>query len=243
MESSRIKQIIERTGASSEPEIEFIKRMPVAGTRLGIFASSFNPITVAHFELIRLAASEFSLDETLALAGKANADKTGYECSLEDRLSMLALTFEDSARISIALSSHPYFVDMIEALGRFYPLQTDFHFIMGFDTFERVLDPYDKYTKLYHRKFDNRREALLYLLSNSRLIIAGRAGRKLNALRALLACEPEPVRKRISYLDLPGDLGDKSATEVRDRLHEGLSVSGLVPTPVERYIEEQKLYR
>ena len=243
MESNRIKQIIDRTGTSGEPEIGFVKRAPVAGASLGIFASSFNPITTAHFELIRLAANKFSLDETLALAGKANADKKGYECSLEDRLSMLSLTFADSARVSIALSSHAYFVDMIEPLRRLYPPQIDLHFIMGFDTFERVLDPYDKYTALYHSKFDNRREALLYLLSNSRLIIAGRAGRRLSDLRALVACEPERVQEGISYLDLPGDLGDRSATEVRDRVHEGLSVSGLVPLAVEQYIKERNLYR
>jgi hypothetical protein len=37
------------------------------------------------------AAEAFSMNETLALAGITNADKTGYECSLEDRVAMIQL--------------------------------------------------------------------------------------------------------------------------------------------------------
>ena len=243
MEVDPIRQVIERTGASGEPEIEFIKRAPVTAKRLGVFASSFNPTTVAHVEMMRLAADKFSLDETLALAGKANADKTDYECSLEERLSMMALAFDYDAEVSAGLSSHAYFVDVLEALLRIYPPPARLHFIMGVDTFERVLDPEDKYTARYHRSFSNRREALLYLFSHSRFIVAGRAGRGPEDVSALVAREPEYLQRRVSYIDLPGDMGERSATEVRERLREGLSISGLVPEPVEQYIKERSLYR
>src|SRR5258708_7520729 len=54
-----------------EPNVELIKHADMSGPRIGVFASSFNPVTIAHAELVRRAAVEFSLDEMLALAGRA----------------------------------------------------------------------------------------------------------------------------------------------------------------------------
>jgi nicotinate-nucleotide adenylyltransferase len=242
MESERLTEVIGRVGVEGEPRVELIKRAKTSGPRLGVFSSSFNPTTSAHVELMRRAIEAFSLDEMLALAGKANADKPSYECSLEDRLGMLALTFADDARTSIGLSSHAFYVDMVDALRRDYP-QSDLHFVVGFDTFERVLDPGDLYTKRYNRHFSDRSEALDYLLSRSRLVVAARLGAGREAVRALLENQPERFRARVSYLDFPSDLGERSASEVRDLLRAGQSIAGLVPQAVERYIRERGLYR
>ncbi|HWN98261.1 MAG TPA: hypothetical protein VNS63_03220, partial [Blastocatellia bacterium] len=139
MESSLLKEVIQRIEASAEPRVEVLTGAPPAGPRLGVLAASFNPVTVAHLELMHRAARAFSLDETLALVGLSNADKTGYECSLEDRLTMLMLAVENDPWLSIGLSSHAFYVDMIEALERVWAPGTDLHFVVGFDTFERVL--------------------------------------------------------------------------------------------------------
>ena len=234
--------MIERMEVEGPPRIELIKRANVSGPRVGIFASSFNPTTSAHVELMRLAIEACSLDEMIALAGLANADKTSYECPLEDRLKMLALTFARDARTSIGLSSHAFYVDMIDALRRDYP-QSDLHFVVGFDTFERVLDPEDRYTKRYHRRFNDRLEALDYLLSCSRIVVAARRGAGREEVQALLETEPEIFRDRVSYLDFPSDLGERSATEVRRSLRAGQSITRLVPEAVEQYIKERGLYR
>jgi phosphopantetheine adenylyltransferase len=111
MERDALKKVIALTQASSEPLVEFLSRATRTGSRVGIFASSFNPITNAHVELMQRAASGFNLDETLALAGLANADKEAYECPLEDRLAMILSTFEHDPSTSIGLSSHAYCVD------------------------------------------------------------------------------------------------------------------------------------
>src|SRR5437763_1553183 len=86
------------------PMIEMVNRAAFGGPRLGVFASSFNPVTIAHIELMRRALTEFSFDGVLAVAGRANADKHNYECALEDRLQMLGLAISDDARMSIGLS-------------------------------------------------------------------------------------------------------------------------------------------
>jgi nicotinate-nucleotide adenylyltransferase len=243
MGPDHLRKIIERVQTEGEPHIEFIKRAQASGPRLGVFAASFNPTTIAHIELMRRAASQFSLDETLALAGKTNADKDSYECPLEERLRMLALTFAGDAGVSMALSSHAYYVDMVAALERAYEPETYLHFIVGFDTFERVLDPEGRYIARYFRKFSNRAEALQYLLGHSRFIVAGRAGADYTHVRALVEREQAELSGRILYLDFPSDLGERSATEVRSRVRAGQSITGLVPPAVEAYIYERGLYR
>jgi len=234
--------MIERMDVEGPPRIELIKRANVSGPRVGIFASSFNPTTSAHVELMRCAIEACSLDEMIALAGLANADKTSYECPLEDRLKMLALTFAHDARVSIGITSHAFYVDMIDALRRDYP-QSDLHFVVGFDTFERVLDLEDRYTKRYHRRFNDHLDALDYLFSRSRILVAARRGAGRKEISALLENEPERLRERVSYLDFPSDLGERSATEVRRSLRAGQSITRLVPEAVEQYIKERGLYR
>jgi len=242
MDADSLKDIIGRLDPSGEPSIEIIKHAETTGPRLGVFASSFNPPTIAHVQLIRRAAEAFSLDQVLALVGKTNADKLDYECSLEDRLAMLMLAFDDEGRVSIGLSSHAFYVDMIDALGLVYKPQTYIHFIVGFDTFERVLDFEDRYTERYYRNFADRREALDYLFARGSFIVASRAGAGLSSVKLLLEREPRVPPEKVLYLDFPGDLGDVSATDVRERRRKGLATNGLVPAAVQRYIEVHELY-
>ena len=241
-EGQTLKFIIERARTSSVPVIELVKRAAVSGARVGVFAASFNPITRAHIELMQGSVRRFGLHETLALAGVSNADKSVYECPLEERLEMLILALEEDDATSIGVSSHPYFVDMVEALDHAYGPDRDFYFIVGFDTFERVLDRSDRYTRVYHHRFRDRREALTFLAARSRLVVAGRAGATLRDVTTLLETEPE-IRDRVLYLDVPDRIAERSATEVRQRIHLGESISHLVPAAVERRIRARGLYQ
>lgn len=242
MDADHLKEIIERADPSREPRIEMIKRVSATGLRLGVFASSFNPLTIAHVELMKLAAEAFSLDEILALAGNTNADKLNYECSLEDRLAMLELTLAEYPRISIGVASRGFYVDMIDALDGVYPRETDLHFIVGFDTFERVLDVENRYTERYYRQFRSRLEAIEHLVSRSRLIVAGRGGSEFESVKGLVERELVLSFERVLYLDFPADLGQLSATAVRKNRRAGMPISWLVPAKVEEYIQTHGLY-
>jgi nicotinate (nicotinamide) nucleotide adenylyltransferase len=242
LSASWLQQIVARADPQGEPRIEMIKRASLSGPRLGVFASSFNPVTLAHIELMRQALAEFSLDGMLAVAGRANADKHNYECALEDRLQMLRLAISDDARMSIGLSSHAFYIDMLEALAPLYP-QSDLHFVVGFDTFERVLDRDNRYTAKYHHRFSNRLAALQYLFSQCRFIVAGRGGAGHAEVRGLLAGEPSAFSERVLYLDFPADLGERSASEVRAGIRAAQSIAGLVPATVEAYIAARRLYQ
>jgi len=237
-----LREIIAGADPQGEPRVEIIKRATSDGPRVGVFASSFNPITTAHLELMRRAREAFSLAEVLALAGRANADKRSYECALEDRLQMLLLALRDNPHLAVGLSSHAFYVDMLEALAPLYP-QSDLHFVVGFDTFERVLDRDDRYTAKYHRRFGDRLAALHHLFSQCRFIVAGRSGAGRDEVRALLNREPAAIRSRVSYLDFPTDLGERSASQVRECLQTGQSIAGLLPAAVANYIAARGLYQ
>lgn len=243
MRTDRLQRAINRVDGEGEPCIEIIRRAEAAGARLGVFASSFNPPTIAHLELMRRAADSFSLDETLALAGKLNADKSKYECSLEDRIAMIELAVQDVPQASIGLASHAFYVDMADALKSAYRPETDLHFIVGFDTFVRVLDRQNKYTAKYYHDFSDRSDALRYLLERSRLIVAGRAGAGLREINELIEGEPDFIGERVLFLNFPDDLAELSATEARNRMRAGRSIAGLVPAAVERYIHARQLYK
>jgi nicotinic acid mononucleotide adenylyltransferase len=243
MEYERLSEVITRARTSSEPLIEFLERSGTTSSRIGVFASSFNPLTCAHVELMLRASRTYELDEVLALAGVANADKRSYECPLEDRLAMLLMSFNDARGVSIGVSSHAYFVDVVEALEPLYSRQTEYYFVLGFDTFERVFDLEGRYLSRYHRSFRDRTEALRFLLERGHLIVAGRAGAAEQEVGALIKNEPREIAERVLYLETPPDIAQRSATEVRELIRSGQSIAGLVPPEVEAYIALRGIYK
>ncbi|HUK91237.1 MAG TPA: nicotinate-nicotinamide nucleotide adenylyltransferase [Blastocatellia bacterium] len=233
--------------------------------RLGIFSGSFNPVTTAHVELVRAASRQFRLDEILALVGTSNADKRRYEAPLEDRLQMLilALTAESALElpgeehsqmdersspnlncpaISIGICTTAFFVDMADAVLSVYPSGTDLYFVMGVDTFVRVLDSEGKYLEKYQRRFSTARLALEYLLSKARLIVAERVYPGCQGARQMLLHHTQVWADRILFMNFPLDLSEQSATKVREAIRQGCSIDGLVPAVVAEYIRVQKLY-
>jgi nicotinate-nucleotide adenylyltransferase len=242
MKEDRIQHEINRLSGASIPEIALIKRAETGGPRLGVFASSFNPVTTAHVALMELAAVTFSLDQVLALAGVSNADKQAYDCPLWFRIEMLELALGSRQDVSIGISSTPFFVDMIDAIARAIQGGVSPYFIVGFDTFIRIVDLESRYLSRYNRSFSDRSQPLSYLLSTGRLIVAARSGHGATEIAQMAAREPLISSGRVLYLDFPSDLGERSATEVRNRVRDGASITGLVAPAVERFIESNRLY-
>ena len=242
MKQARFQEQILKLQRAERPAIVIVKRAENGGPRLGVFASSFDPITTAHVALIEQAASAFSLDQVLALAGTANADKQAYDCPLGVILEMLELAFGDKKSVSIGVSSSAFFVDMVDAIHQAYPAAVSPFFIVGFDTFVRILDFEGRYVGRYSRTFLDRSQAFEYLRSSSYLIVAARGGQGESEVSKLVAREPKVAGGHVLFLDFPADLGERSSTEVRERIRSGLPVTGLVPAAVESYIETNNLY-
>jgi nicotinic acid mononucleotide adenylyltransferase len=246
----KFKKILQAISDQRYPDLHFVKKghgvpYPYSGIRsshqrLGVFPASFNPPTITHVELIRRALQTFQLHEILLLASPRNADKTSYEATLEDRLQMLLQIFSSGPGVSIGVCSHPYFIDMLQAIQAYYPEGTEIYFIVGYDTLERVLDREGKYYPRYHKTYTTREEALKDLFTNSYFIVGGGKA-PLNALKELLTREMDPdLFAKIYYLELPDSY--PRATEVRERRKQGLSIEKLVPPEVQHYLEETGLY-
>ncbi|HKV41749.1 MAG TPA: nicotinate-nicotinamide nucleotide adenylyltransferase [Blastocatellia bacterium] len=235
-------ETIKALEASDSPVIRLVKKLPAEPSSIGVFASSFNPVTVAHMELMTRARARFALDEVLALASVANADKTSYECGLANRLEMLELAVDAAKGVSIGVSSTGFFVDMISALKAVYPNGPGIHFITGFDTLVRILDADGKYVSRYYNRFNDRREVLEYLLKNSRVIVAERSGYGESHLKEILEREHSISPDRVLFMPFPADFSDRSSSQVRGRVQAGESISDLVAPGVGQYIREHGLY-
>jgi nicotinic acid mononucleotide adenylyltransferase len=236
-----IDRLLEGLGDSGKPEIRLVDSVGSEARRIGVFSSSFNPPTNAHAELVRRAAGAFGLDRTIALTGTANADKRAYESLLSQRVEMMILAFADQPLVSTGVSSHAFFPDFVDALRPVIPAESELHFVLGFDTFERVLDRGGRYINRYHRNFSNPDEAIRFLLLHSRLIVADRAGAGANELDSLVAVLAPELRDRVLRLPFPEHLAEISATEVRRLVARGERAAAVHPL-VEAYIREHALY-
>jgi nicotinic acid mononucleotide adenylyltransferase len=191
---------------------------------------------------MRHAANNFKLDEVVALIAASNADKVSYECPIENRIEMMLVAFPDDARVSIGIGSHAFYVDMVQPIETLYPGGTNLHFIMGFDTFERVLDSEGRYLARYHHRFAGADAAVEFLLRRSRLIVAGRGDSGRAEVERLLKQQRADLCDRVYFANCPADLAERSATEVRERIRGRQSIEGLVEPAVRRYIEQNGLY-
>lgn len=207
------------------PSLAFVRRAPAgirgrAGTLLCLSAS-FNPVTLAHLQLIQAAARVAPPDEVLLLLSLANVDKGMSGLPLERRVRLLLALAERRPAFSVALASHGRFVEKLAAIRAAYPEGARPVFLLGFDTLVRLFEP---------RYYADRDAALAALFAGSRCLAANRAPHGPGAVAEFLA-RPEvaPYAGRIGILELPDVVAAVSATEVRARLARGEPVAGLVP--------------
>jgi len=239
---ARVGEAIAALSCIEAPTIAWIRRISRPLARLGVFPASFNPLTRAHVEIVARARAQFHLEGVALLPGLTNADKRAYEAPLEDRTAMVLMAFASDPTIAIGVASHPFFADLILPLRREYATSEIF-FIVGSDTFERVLDREGRYLGRYYTPYPDRRAVLEDLFSKSHMIVVARGAFPCSALERLLDEEVARFRSRIACLELPEEVRGISATDVRRRLQAGEPIVALVPEAVEHYIRATGLYR
>lgn len=219
---------------SEPPDVSLVKGPNKKIRRLGVFPSSFNPLTVAHVELTRRAKEEFDPEEVVLVLDAQAMDKEIHGASLEDRLWMLRLFARSCPGYRVAFSSHSRFLDKLRALSRLCPDVQEFCFIVGYDTIVRVLDP--KY-------YDDRERALAELFRGSRFLVANRADGGRAELQTLLdKTENRRFKDRVDFFSLPAPQAHISSTLVRENVAQGGDIRGLVPPAIFRFIRETRLY-
>ena len=238
-EHRRLERLVDQLNPSGAPQIRWVYRaaqhIKAGGSRLGIFSGSFNPLTVAHIEMIEAAQKKYDLDEILLILASANVDKGVFGLSLADRLLMLKEYTESREDFSVAACSHGKFIEKIEALKPAYPPGTHFSFIVGYDTFVRLFDP-KYYTDLHG--------ALEVLFDRCRFIVANRQKYDADAVKQVM--ETPDYRRYVDCIDLielPDFYAEISSTDIRTQIQAGNSVDHLVPSEVQAFLKAVQAYQ
>ncbi len=226
-------KLVNEVDPNNSPHIVLLHQSSSAisssGKKLGIFSGSFNPFTLAHSKMVELAYQCFELDEILLLIAKANVDKDVFGWPIEARLLTLKLHTNNQSYLSLGISSHGRYIDKITALKQIYPKQSEFYFIVGYDTLVRIFEP--KY-------YDDIHEELNTLFSQCKFIVANRKGVSIPEIKQFLD-QPSlrTYQQFIKYISLPDYYANLSSTDIRNRINAGDKISHLVPPSIVNFLD------
>lgn len=189
---------------------------------IGLFGGSFNPIHNGHVRLAKSLLQEAALNEVWFLVSPQNPFKQDQQLLDDDkRLQLVRLALKEEPQLMASdfefhLPKPSYTWNTLQALEREYP-ERKFTLLIGGDNWEA----FDK----WYRYED--------ILKRYPIIVYPREGSKVPGVKFQAS--------EIQIVETP--LINISSTQIRQRLHEGKSVRGLVNTEVAMVIEQEHLYR
>jgi nicotinate-nucleotide adenylyltransferase len=203
----------------------------VSKTKIGILGGTFDPIHIGHLIVAEDIRQKMGLGKVLFIPAGRPWLKIKEEKPVSPAEHRVAM-------VKLAIASNPYFkVSTIEIdrPGLSYSIDTvlelkaklgtgaEIYFIVGLDALA---------------EFPQWKEPVR-LLEICQVVGIGRPGYAQADLRKLERSVPS-ASQRIMLMDVPQI--DISASEIRTRVAQGLSIRYLVPEAVEKYIAEHRLY-
>lgn len=184
---------------------------------IGLLGGSFNPVHLGHLAMAEAAKRELGLTRLLIIPDGDPPHKSTELAGKHHRLRMTELAaagrFEVSA-MEVERPGKTYTVDTLEVLAALYP-DAQLYMIIGADTLREISGW--------------RNAARVFELCT--FAVFGRDD---------LPLEDVPGAK---WAQLKTEIPDISATEIRARVHAGLSLEGYTPRVVEDYIGLHRLYQ
>ncbi|MDR1471069.1 MAG: nicotinate-nucleotide adenylyltransferase [Synergistaceae bacterium] len=193
--------------------------------KIGVMGGTFDPIHYGHLFAAEKARHALSLDRVIFVpAGAPPHKRYDVMAPAEDRYAMTLLAVNDNeafdvSRIEIDRGGRSYTADTLEEMERIYA-DADFFFIVGVDT---ALDIPNWY----------RPDKIFSLCT---VVAVARPG----FLRDKIVELTPETRESLVVVD--STLMDVSATEIRNRVRDGLSANHLTPEAVCEYMRKKRLY-
>jgi nicotinate-nucleotide adenylyltransferase len=199
--------------------------------RLGVLGGTFDPPHLGHLILAEEARLALELDQVLFVPAGAPWRKADRKLSpREDRLAMVQLAVGDSLYFAVSIleierEGPSYTADTLAVLRDQFGPDTELFFIIGADSL----------ADFPHWHEPQR------ILEFARLAVAERpASEEEQVDEALTEDLARAMRERVVWLRMP--LIGISASAVRERVQNGLSIRYWVPPAVEEYIRQHRLY-
>jgi nicotinate-nucleotide adenylyltransferase len=203
--------------------------------RIGVLGGTFDPPHVAHVALGDAARRALELDVVVFVPTGTPWRKAGRGVSPAaqrlalTRAAVAGLPWAEVSAIEVEREGPTYSQDTLAALHEQYP-DADLWFILGADAL----------ADMPHWRRPGQ------LVEHARLAVARRPGAPQEENGEPLV--PEALREAVPGIEehvdeLPMDLLEISATDLRDRLRHGRSTEGLLVEPVRALIDEHGWYR
>ncbi len=196
---------------------------------IGVLGGTFDPIHIGHLILAEEVRARLNLAEILFVpAGQPWLKVDSPISPAEHRVEMVRLAIADKpyfklSTMEIERPGPTYTVDTIAELKAQLRTGDELFFILGWDNLAEL--PQWRQPS--------------QLITMCHMVAVPRPSYPPPDLKALEANIPG-LSQRVTLIDKPEI--DISASVIRDRVAQGLSIRRLVPEPVERYIKEHKLY-
>ena len=197
--------------------------------KIGVMGGTFDPVHKGHLIVTEEVRSRLGLAEVLFVpAGQPWLNKTGAILAAEHRVQMVRLAIADKpyfrlTTMEVERAGPSYTIDTITELKAQLEPGDELFFLLGWDSLAQLPQWRDapRLIKMCH------------------LVAVPRPGYVLPDLNSLQAVLPG-LSQSLTLLDKPEV--NISATEIRKRVAQGLSIRHLVPEPVDEYIKQHKLY-
>jgi nicotinate-nucleotide adenylyltransferase len=197
--------------------------------KIGVIGGTFDPVHNGHLAIAEEAVSQLALGEVLFVpAGQPSLKVDQPVTAVVHRVEMVRRAIAGSPRYRLSTSEidrpgPSYAVDTITELRRQYGTGADLYFILGWDSLSEL--------PRWHQP--------ARLIDMCHLVAVTRPGRAAPDLDSLEDRVPG-ISQRVILMDRP--MVDISATDIRQRVARGKSITGLVPETVAQYIKQNRLY-
>ena len=188
--------------------------------RIGILGGTFDPVHNGHIYLAKKVCAKLRLDKIIFIPSYLPPHKKGVKVTpARHRFNMLKLAIQGNKKFKISdmeirRRGRSYSVETLRRLRKKYGKKAELFFIAGSDSLKEL------------NKWKNLEE----ILSLCKFVIVERPGFRVKKA-------PE------SFILLKINAKDISATDIRERIKSGNSISPLIPAAVKRYVDSRDVYQ